>query len=638
LNSKRKTPLAGRAMAEVIEQQPSYSAASKSPGHLEPLINKLSALRLLSPIKILPFGLITLSLLLWFLALSRVDLSNLTDLGLISALPLEAFIALGIITISFSLVITRPNLDNRIAFLHLVVVVFMLYGITAIIEEVPRFGPSWRHAGVIDYIMRHGSVNPRIDAYFNWPGMFIMGALITQIAGLDSAVFMLSWAPMFFQLLYMGPLWIIYSSLNKSNRLAWLALWIYYITNWVGQDYFSPQAMNFFYFLVILAIFIHWFRNTNPGENWLTGNRFIQKIPFLSKFLGRVISGEVHYSESASTAQKAVLLVMVVVIYFVSITSHQLTQFAILISLILLLLFQRITPRLVPVILLILSSMWIVYMASAYMSGRLAEMLQVFGNLDTALDANLVNRMSGSPGHVIVTRIRLVVTLGIWLAAFAGFIRSWLRGRVELTAALLVAAPFPLLAMQSYGGEMLMRIFLFSLPLGAYLSAALIFPLKIDPPSWRYTAIIGVISVGLISVFWLTRYGNERMEYFSPQEVEAVEYAYTHMEEGSLLATVTTNLAYKSKNYEVYRYTKLEDQIVYKDLVAILNTVYNPRYKASYFLLTRSQRAYIEMFYGHNAVDWEHIIAVLLAAPDSSVVYQNEDAILLEFIPVQEPQ
>jgi len=627
--------MAASTLANGFEQQPSYSAATKSPGLLVPFIKKLGVLRITSPVQLLPFGLVTLSLLLWIFALSKINLSDLTDLGLISALPLEAFIALGILTISFSMVITRPNLNTRIAFLHLIVVVFMLYGITAIIEEVPRFGPSWRHAGVIDYIMRHGSVNPRIDAYFNWPGMFIMGALITQIAGLDSAIFMLSWAPMFFQLLYMGPLWIIYSSLNKSKRLVWLAIWIYYISNWVGQDYFSPQAMNFFYFLVILAIFIHWFRKTDPGENWLSGNRLIRKIPFVAKFLDKALSSEVHQSESASPAQKAILLVMVVVIYFVSITSHQLTQFAILISLILLLVFQRITPRLVPVILLILSSMWIVYMASAYMSGRLAEMLQVFGSLDTALDANLVNRMSGSPGHVIVTRIRLVVTLGIWLAAFAGFIRNWIRGRVELTAALLVAAPFPLLAMQSYGGEMLMRIFLFSLPLGSYLAAALVFPLKLDPPSWRYTALIGVISVVLISVFWFTRYGNERMEYFSPEEVEAVEYAYTHMEEGSLLATVTTNLAYKSKNYELYRYTKLEDQIVYKDMVAILNTVYNPRFKASYFLLTRSQKAYIEMFYGNDAVDWDAFFAVLLAAPDSSVVYQNKDAILLEFIPVQ---
>lgn len=621
--------------AKAIEQLPPFNAAPKRSSLVDRMKNLIGLLRITAPIQLLPFGLVILALVLWFYALSRINLAEFTDLGLISALPVEAFISLGILTISFSLVITRENLNTRIAFLHLVVVVFMLYGITAIIEEVPRFGPSWRHAGVIDYIMRHGSVNPRIDAYFNWPGMFIMGALITQIAGLDSAVFMLSWAPLFFQLLYLGPLWMIYSSLSHSKRLVWLAIWVYYISNWVGQDYFSPQAMNFFYFLVILSIFIWWFRNTSPVNNWLT--KFFQnkKIPFIAGFMNKFFSGEDQYLQPASPSQKTILVVMVVVIYFVSITSHQLTQFAILISLVLLLVFQRITPRLIPVILFILSTMWIVYMASAYMSGRLAEMLQVFGNLDTALDANLVNRMSGSPGHMLVTKIRLFITLGIWLAAFAAFVRGWIRGRVELTAALLLAAPFPLLVMQSYGGEMLMRIFLFSLPLASYLTASLIFPLKLEPPSWRYTALIGLMSMVLIGVFWITRYGNERMEYFSTQEVEAVEYAYAHMDEGSLLATVTTNLAYKSKNYEFYRYTKLEDQIVYNDMVAILQTVYNPRYKASYFLLTRSQRAYIEMFYGHNAVNWDSLISILLAAPDSSVVYQNEDAILLEFIPNQ---
>lgn len=588
-------------------------------------------IRNISPVQVVPYALMIVVIVLWSYSLSAVDLTKMDDLGLISALPNGVFISLGLLTLSFSLVITSRNFSPTLIFAHVALLVFMLYGITAIVEEVPRFGPSWRHAGVIEYIMRNESVNPRIDAYFNWPGFFILGALVTQIAGLSSAVPFLSWAPVFFELLYMGPLFIIYSSLTESKRLVWLGIWIFYLTNWVGQDYFSPQGMNFFFFLVVLAILIRWFRPSNTMKQWFSGSKILTKFPIINRFFEMMFTREVSVTSSINLSQKTFFLLMIVLIYFVSITSHQLTQFAILISIVLLLIFQRISPRFLPVIMLILSGIWIGYMASAYMAGRLASMLAVFGRLDTALDSNLVNRMSGSPDHMLVTQIRMVLTLGVWLAAFMGFIRRWIQGSMEMSAILLMAAPFPLLIMQTYGGEMLMRIFLFSLPLAAYLAASLIFPLKSDPPSWRYTIAIGAVSAVLIGVFWFTRYGNERMEYFTPSEVAGVQYLYEQSEPGSLVATVTTNLPYKSINYEKYKYVRLEDRIIYNDLVAVLHTMNNSRFTHTYFLLTRSQKAYVEMFYGHGKVDWERLEKTLLASPNATLIYQNDDARIIQF-------
>ncbi|MHB1339935.1 MAG: hypothetical protein ACYCYG_14095, partial [Bellilinea sp.] len=590
------------------------------------LAKKLWArIRNTSPAQVVPYALMIVAIVLWLYSLSVVDLTKMDDLGLVSALPNGVFISLGLLTLSFSLVITSRSFSPTLVFAHIALLVFMLYGITAIVEEVPRFGPSWRHAGVIEYIMRNESVNPRIDAYFNWPGFFIMGALVTQIAGLSSAVPFLSWAPVFFELIYMGPLFIIYSSLTDSKRLVWLGIWIFYITNWVGQDYFSPQGLNFFFFLVVLAVLIRWFRPSTIMKQWFSGSKILNKFPKINRFFEMMFTREVGASSSINLSQKAFFLLMIMLIYFVSIASHQLTQFAILISIVFLLLFQRITPRLLPVIMLILSGIWIGYMASAYMAGRLASMLAVFGRLDTALDSNLMNRMSGSPDHLLVTQIRMVFTLGVWLAAFMGFIRRWIRGSMEMSAILLMAAPFPLLIMQTYGGEMLMRIFLFSLPLAAYLSASLIFPLKSDPPSWRYTIVIGAISAILIGAFWFTRYGNERMEYFTPSEVAGIEYLYEQSEPGSLVATVSTNLPYKSINYEKYRYVRLEDRIVYNDIVAVLQTMNNSRFTHTYFLLTRSQKAYVEMFYGHGKVDWDMLEKTLLASPTAIMIYQNDD-------------
>jgi len=582
------------------------------------------------PSQVLPIIFMVIGSAVWLFSLPQVNVEQMNDLGLVSVIPPTSWIALALLAVSFSLVLTAQKVNSVLIFFHMVILIFMLYGITAIVETVPRFGPSWRHAGVIDYILRNENVNPRIDAYFNWPGFFIMGGLITQIAGLDSAVYFLKWSPFFFQLLYMGPLWMIYNSLTSSRRLVWFGIWVFYLVNWVGQDYFSPQAMNFFYFLVILAILMRWFRSTEVTIPRLVNGKLLQRIPKIQGFITRLFTSENTPPASATLVQKSFFLLMIVLIYFVSITSHQLTQFAILFSVLLLLLFQRITPKALPIIMLVLSGMWIAYMASAFMAGRLKGMLEAFGQLETALDANLVNRMNGSPGHMVVTQLRLGLTLGIWLAAMLGFVRQWLRGTAETSAALLVAAPFPLLIMQTYGGEMLMRIYMFSLPLAAFLAAALIFPIIKEPSSWRYTAAVGLVSVVLIGVFWFGRYGNERMEYFTPAEVEAVEFTYQHAEPGSLIATVTTNLPYKYINYEKYKYIKLEKDLVLGDMVSLFTTLKNPKYDHAYLLLTRAQEAYVEMYYDAGLIDFEKLEYQLLLDPQIKVIYTNPDAKILE--------
>jgi len=177
----------------------------------------------------------------------------------------------------------------------------------------------------------------------------------------------------------------------------------------------------------------------------------------------------------------------------------------------------------------------------------------------------------------------------------------------------------------------LMRIYMFSLPFAAYLAAAIIFPLIKDPPSWRYTAAIGLVSAALIVVFWYGRYGNERMEYFTPAELQAVEFTYDHAEPGSLIASVTTNLPYKYINYEQYKYARLEKDVVKGDFVALIATMKNPKFDHTYLLITRAQEAYMEMYYGVGTVDLTRLENQLLLDPTARVIFINEDAKILEF-------
>ncbi|HET7638091.1 MAG TPA: hypothetical protein VFK47_05055, partial [Ktedonobacteraceae bacterium] len=227
-----------------------------------PLFPKV--VRLLKPMDAVSVLLPLCALFLWVISLKDVNIRAMTDLGLVSVLPASIIIALAILTISFCLILRQPELRVPIILLHLFLLIFMLYGITTLVEEAPRFAIVYRHAGYTEYIMRTGSVDPNLDAYFNWPGFFVLSAFMTKITGYHDILPFAAWAPVFFNLIYLGPLYMIFTSATTDKRIVWLALWFFYMTNWIAQDYFSPQGLNFFFYLVIIAILLKWFKKPTP--------------------------------------------------------------------------------------------------------------------------------------------------------------------------------------------------------------------------------------------------------------------------------------------------------------------------------------------------------------------------------------
>ena len=58
-----------------------------------------------------------------------------------------------------------------------------------------------------------------------------------------------------------------------DGRAVWAGVWIFFATNWVGQDYFSPQGLVYALYLVVLAILLTWFAGP-PG-----GRRRVFRLP-----------------------------------------------------------------------------------------------------------------------------------------------------------------------------------------------------------------------------------------------------------------------------------------------------------------------------------------------------------------------
>ena len=201
----------------------------------------------------------------WALVIRHVQLSGLTDLGLVSVLPRGTILLLLLLNTSFGLALARRPLRSGVPLIHVIVLIVMLYGITTFVEPEPRVSAVYKHVGVMAYIGHYGSVNPGYDAYFNWPGFFALGAMITHAAGFHSPLAFAAWGPILFNLLFLPPLIVIFRWASDDARVTWLGLWAFYSTNWVAQDHISPQAMAFLLWLSMLGALLTWF-TPRPGS------------------------------------------------------------------------------------------------------------------------------------------------------------------------------------------------------------------------------------------------------------------------------------------------------------------------------------------------------------------------------------
>jgi len=199
----------------------------------------------------LPLG--ALGLILWFIAVRRSEFSHIGELGLVTVLGWTFFTGLVLLVSGLSLELVRTPMRPHRLMVLVIGLVIMLFGTASAVEPTARVVDSWVHAGFVQYIFVHGHVLNSYDARFSWPGGFSLGALLVGFTGQTNALDFLRWAPLVFELLYLPPLLVIAKCSGVGRRAGWLGVTLFYAANWTDQDYFSPQALNLFFFLVVVA-------------------------------------------------------------------------------------------------------------------------------------------------------------------------------------------------------------------------------------------------------------------------------------------------------------------------------------------------------------------------------------------------
>lgn len=586
---------------------------------------------------VLPLG----GFLLWLTSLSSINMTRMNNYGLISVLPPAAIIALVLLSISFCLTLRLSKERTGIIVLHIVLLICMLYGITALVEDVPRFTTVYKHAGYVEYILRNRSVDPALDIYFDWTGFFILGAYMTQAAGYHSVLEYAAWTPLVLNLLYLGPLYSIYTTAVAHKRQLWLALWIFYVCNWIGQDYYSPQGLNFFFYLVIIAILLKWFRVPflSHPPIWL---RFLQwsgrLLPAAKTLHAWIIDRDSIYTP-AQGWQRGALLVLLLVLFGFMVSSHPLTPFFVLAAASVLAYLRRGTPWWLPIVMAVMVVEWIVTMGQPFIAGHSSMVVGNVGHISNAVSTNVTARTSqGDAAHTFVTRTRVIMTAILWLLALLGVIYRLTKGYRDSAFLLLALAPFPLIGMQNYGGEMFLRIYLFALPMMAWFCASLFYtthqPLIRATSLWRTISHIALCLL-LLGGFFITRYGNENMDYITADELAGVQYLYQVAPPHALLLQGWTDTPWQYQDYERYTYQSLNvavpEAVRTENIPALVHFFEQQvdKHQPTYLIITRSQQVSAESFDGLPKGLLTQIEARLLKSGKVKLLFSNKDVQVL---------
>ncbi|MER6223915.1 lipopolysaccharide biosynthesis protein [Streptomyces sp900105755] len=567
--------------------------------------------------------LLAAALLLYWVPAARLDdadLDRMGGLGLVSVLPLPTLAGATLLVTVFAALLWLRREHKALLLVTLLATVVSLHALPAVIETEPRFPTAWQHLGFIDYIDRTGSAVPDLDARWSWPGFFAAAAFIGRACGVTDFTEVIRWWPTFIQLAYLAPMFLLVRSLRASWRAKWTGIWIFVLCGWVGQDYFSPQGFTYLLYLMFVAILLVWFRA--PHVVW-----------------ARFRPGEAEV-EPTNRRQQAVLLMVLVGLYAATVPAHQLTPFVMLGVLAVLVLIGRSELRGLPLLFGVVAAVWLGFMAEPYWSGHFNELFGGVGGVGSNVSTSVSGRIQGgSSTHKLVLYVRVLLAGSMMAFAVWGWWRRRFHRYRERSLLVLTFVPFLGFGMQSYGGEMALRVFMFAVPGAALLAGLALFPrtgatAKEREKDGISLAPVAALLAGLLLMggFLVARWGNESFERVRPGEVAAMDYVYAHDRptvrllwlSNDTVNDVTPAIPWGAKDMERVDYVPTlapTDPVLVSSLVKALKDA-GPN---SYLMINRSQVTYLRMDAGYSATWESRLLQNLDDRQDLTKVLVNDD-------------
>jgi hypothetical protein len=560
-------------------------------------------------LRVASWATVAMALILTVGGLSRSSL-RLDGFGLAGSLPPSYYIGLASLPLASGIEWLRgPRANPHVIVLHVVLFVLVVWLTPLVLEGTPRFRASFTNYGYVDPVVRGVGLLPDRFIYHNWP-LFPLGmAAFVQLTGISELALMAIF-PLVMMLAYLMPLaailWMVSRYRDQRDQhgatkpvplrsARWpVGLWLFAVFDWTNQDYFSPQALAFLVFLIWLAVLVH------------------------------VILHEAGRPSPRSTIALLGLFAVLVV-------THVLTSLEVL-GVLAAVSAARLVRQ--PTLALTCTLMFIAWQLNVagpfftFYADRLQNSLLDIGDF---VQSNVGSRVRGSPEHAQIAELRIVVTAIVFaLAGLAALFQ--LRRRpgpraVLLGVVVLIGIAFVAPA-SVYGGEMVIRVLLFSLPMLAGLAVT-----AFTHRAYRLL-VVGVLVV-MAPVHILTHFGNEALDYVSPGELAGFAYLSSALPPANIFG------GYPAGNFENTALLDPRNSYLSRGVVPVsiddfldptLHHGWSHKDWPTYVLLSRGDAAALDLFQDRPGF-LEEVKAVLARRPDFSVVYSNPDITIYRWRP-----
>jgi hypothetical protein len=383
-----------------------------------------------------------------------------------------------------------------------------------------RFHTAYTHLGFVRVIEETGSGDVLIDARFAWPGFFgVFMAPLSSVNDSTLELFMRLWPTAI-----LGATAILVSAL--ANRayptvplIGPLSATVYILLAWTGQDYFSPQSFGYTAYLTMLVLLESGPLRTSPA--WSAS------VPFLARFAAA--GGE------RPEARTRPVTVALIILSFGSIVSHPLAPFFICMGMVIMALYGRTVAWRLLFIIGVAYVVWFFITSEPWWSTQLPTLLSQVGDLFNNADSTTTDRIVGSsPERQVVASVRTWIGLGTFLSVLGiGVTMATERFRhlrPAVPLAPLAGIPSIALVLASYGGEIIFRVVLFTLPIAAVLIGRVLASVRVR----ALPILVPVLVLALIPVLMLARFGNESFEMASATDRQVIEAGYARAQDDTL--------------------------------------------------------------------------------------------------------
>jgi hypothetical protein len=454
----------------------------------------------------------------WLISLAFSSLDNLGEYGLLAAVHPTFVLALCLCVGGFIAELARRRRHGWILLAHVGILILIMRATVPLLSPEPEYAWTYKHIGVVDLFLRYGQVVDGYDIYQQWPTLFALVAHLVDASGAD--VFRIAaWAPFFFNIAACVPLFALARTLSTDARVPYLTVFLYTGTNWVGQDYLAPQAFAFTLALGTLFVIIRWLRRTAGGGQtrfkllerlWTPVAAGLQPVPYTSKLAAWAATGAMS------------------VIFAVVVAAHQLTPYLVAMSAVALVVLGLVRSyRIIP-ILLGLAVGYVVPRYDVVDDYGLFQGFNFFSNARTVTSSSGATAIA-SEGRAFNVNVTMLVALVVWGLAALAVISALRRLGPVAVPGLLAFAPFGLLLAQSYGGEAVFRVYLFSAPWCAFLIATLALSRRWLPSKLGLSCGALALLLGVLGSLQAGQ-GQAMTTVFTRDDVAIARYLYTHAE------------------------------------------------------------------------------------------------------------